>query len=211
LGEYPSSALWFVLHHSCVGWILSSIVTCLSYTSICLLLISYIEVSFTKRRRRGLIISFSQNSQVGKNREPGHYRRAPLLLPLLHLLQQSLDFTRSACRKTVEMIEGEQDLRADTLDKDLEIQSLHSHFWSAIHDENGVGEGGEKGQGRTMTERDDVKANSANRCEMNGGVDVGGGKGGVMKSILTRMSTKSSWKDPGPPPDGGWSGWTQGS
>jgi hypothetical protein len=27
---------------------------------------------------------------------------------------------------------------------------------------------------------------------------------------VTRTSTKSSWKDPGPPPDGGWEGWTQG-
>jgi hypothetical protein len=26
---------------------------------------------------------------------------------------------------------------------------------------------------------------------------------------VTRISTKSSWKDPGPPPDGGLSGWTQ--
>lgn len=26
---------------------------------------------------------------------------------------------------------------------------------------------------------------------------------------ITRISTKSSWKDPGPPPDGGISGWTQ--
>jgi hypothetical protein len=27
--------------------------------------------------------------------------------------------------------------------------------------------------------------------------------------VVTRISTKGSWKDPGPPPDGGLSGWTQ--
>jgi hypothetical protein len=27
--------------------------------------------------------------------------------------------------------------------------------------------------------------------------------------VITRMSTKSSWKDPGPPPDGGLLAWTQ--
>jgi hypothetical protein len=37
-----------------------------------------------------------------------------------------------------------------------------------------------------------------------------GGKENVMGTAATRSSTKSSWKDPGPPPDGGWSGWTQG-
>jgi hypothetical protein len=30
------------------------------------------------------------------------------------------------------------------------------------------------------------------------------------KGAVTRTSTKSSWKDPGPPPDGGLRAWTQG-
>jgi hypothetical protein len=37
-----------------------------------------------------------------------------------------------------------------------------------------------------------------------------GGKGDELGISATRTSTKSSWKDPGPPPDGGWKGWTQG-
>ncbi|RDW73651.1 hypothetical protein BP5796_07093 [Coleophoma crateriformis] len=31
----------------------------------------------------------------------------------------------------------------------------------------------------------------------------------ALKNVLTRTSTKSSWIDPGPPPDGGWRGWLQ--
>lgn len=30
-----------------------------------------------------------------------------------------------------------------------------------------------------------------------------------LAGVVTRMSTKSSWKDPGPPPDGGLTAWTQ--
>lgn len=33
---------------------------------------------------------------------------------------------------------------------------------------------------------------------------------GVLGKILTRLSMKSAWKDPGPPPDGGWNAWVQG-
>jgi len=40
---------------------------------------------------------------------------------------------------------------------------------------------------------------------------TGNGKGkGVMGKVMSRISTRSSWKDPGPPPDGGWAAWTQG-
>lgn len=31
-----------------------------------------------------------------------------------------------------------------------------------------------------------------------------------LAAVLSRMSTKSSWKDPGPPPDGGTKAWMQG-
>lgn len=34
-------------------------------------------------------------------------------------------------------------------------------------------------------------------------------KSNVAKRILTRISTKSSWVDPGPPPDGGFKAWLQ--
>jgi hypothetical protein len=37
-----------------------------------------------------------------------------------------------------------------------------------------------------------------------------GGKENALETGVTRISTKSSWKDPGPPPDGGWKGWIQG-
>jgi hypothetical protein len=33
---------------------------------------------------------------------------------------------------------------------------------------------------------------------------------GVLGGVVTRTSTKSSWKDPGPPPDGGTTAWLQG-
>lgn len=32
----------------------------------------------------------------------------------------------------------------------------------------------------------------------------------LIKKVLSKISTKSSWKDPGPPPDGGRRAWTQG-
>ena len=55
-----------------------------------------------------------------------------------------------------------------------------------------------------MTERGDIEVlqfaeNDVMRDEESG-----------KKDAITRTSTKSSWKDPGPPPDGGWIGWSQG-
>lgn len=60
-----------------------------------------------------------------------------------------------------------------------------------------------------MTDKGDIEAypdgvNDPQNEEWSGGCE--GGKDGT----VTRTSTKSSWKDPGPPPDGGWVGWTQG-
>ena len=34
---------------------------------------------------------------------------------------------------------------------------------------------------------------------------------GALGTVLSRISTRASCKDPGPPPDGGWVAWTQGS
>ena len=39
----------------------------------------------------------------------------------------------------------------------------------------------------------------------------GRGEGSVLGTGVTKTSTKSSWKDPGPPPDGGLVAWTQGA
>ncbi|EHK97720.1 putative Riboflavin transporter MCH5 [Glarea lozoyensis 74030] len=40
--------------------------------------------------------------------------------------------------------------------------------------------------------------------------EMGSGKGkGVLDGVVTRTSTKASWKDPGPPPDGGMGAWLQ--
>lgn len=36
-------------------------------------------------------------------------------------------------------------------------------------------------------------------------------KGRGLAGVLSRMNTKSSWKDPGPPPDGGKAAWMQGA
>jgi hypothetical protein len=89
----------------------------------------------------------------------------------------------------------------DTFDKDDEIPSMHSSLHSnSIRDE-------EDGRGvMTMTEKGDIEAYPDGINEPQNEEWNGNGKAGS----VTRTSTKSSWKDPGPPPDGGWSGWTQG-
>lgn len=87
----------------------------------------------------------------------------------------------------------------EALDKDIEIQTLHSDS----HDSE------------IIEEVDDASNQES---------DVESGKGQIQKinssekegfrneklEAVTRTSTKSSWKDPGPPPDGGLVGWTQG-
>jgi hypothetical protein len=88
-----------------------------------------------------------------------------------------------------------QDPSPDRLDKDVEIQTIHSES-----DDNG--EGGEESSGKdekflSMTAKGDIEA-----------YPVGSNEG--KEAPVTRTSTKSSWKDPGPPPDGGAGAWTQG-
>ena len=53
-------------------------------------------------------------------------------------------------------------------------------------------------------DEEDIDENDPHGNEYGGRIDEGMGADAV-----TRTSTKSSW-NPGPPPDGGWSGWTQG-
>jgi hypothetical protein len=88
----------------------------------------------------------------------------------------------------------------DTFDKDVEIQSIHSSSHSdSIRDEE------YERRVMTMTEKGDIEAYPGGVNEPQNEEWNGSGIG-----PMARASTKSSWKDPGPPPDGGWSGWTQG-
>jgi hypothetical protein len=87
---------------------------------------------------------------------------------------------------------------ADSVSKDLEVQSLPSS--SSDHNVHDMEEKG----GRTMTEKGDIEAYPDGLNDPQN--QVWSGKEGT----VTRTNTKSSWKDPGPPPDGGLSGWTQG-
>lgn len=59
---------------------------------------------------------------------------------------------------------------------------------------------------RSDLERAETKEVDIEAC--NGEVK---GKGkGVLGNVLSHISTKSSWRDPGPPPDGGLNAWVQG-
>lgn len=87
---------------------------------------------------------------------------------------------------------------ADGFNKDVEIQSVHSTDLSALPE---VGYGPKP---QLMAEKGDIEAcpvaiNQPQDVEFNG------------KGPVTRMSTKSSARDPGPPPDGGWTAWSQGT
>jgi len=87
-----------------------------------------------------------------------------------------------------------QSLREDAIDKDLEVQSLHLSSTDVETEE----------KGDALTRKDDIEAYPV--------VDETQGEGQKQKDgAVTRTSTKSSWKDPGPPPDGGKEAWIQGS
>jgi hypothetical protein len=83
------------------------------------------------------------------------------------------------------------------INKDLEIEEPHSSS-SSSHSEDL-----EKGP-RDVTERGDIEVLQFD------GNDVMRDEESGKKDAITRTSTKSSWRDPGPPPDGGWVGWSQG-
>jgi len=85
-------------------------------------------------------------------------------------------------------------------DVDKEIQSLHSSTSTSSHQDVDV----EKQD--TDEESDRIELESTTSVRGAGSVK---GKG-VLGKVMSRISTKSSWKDPGPPPDGGVVGWTQG-
>jgi hypothetical protein len=91
---------------------------------------------------------------------------------------------------------------SDTFSKDIEVQSIPSE--SIEHDDSDI-DPPTRREILCMTEKGDIEAypdgvNDPQNEEWSGGKE----------GAVTRTSTKSSWKDPGPPPDGGWVGWTQG-
>jgi hypothetical protein len=90
--------------------------------------------------------------------------------------------------------------REDENNKDLEVQSVH--FSSTDIEDNDKFRDDEKGG--PLREGDDIETYpvvNETREEENRQKD----------GAVTRTSTKSSWKDPGPPPDGGRKAWIQGS
>jgi hypothetical protein len=104
------------------------------------------------------------------------------------------------------MGEQAEDLSAEGFDKDVEIQSIHSSSQSSNHDRGvGVGRDGDVGKGSRSREMEKGDIEGVNEFQN----ELGAGKV-KEKGKVTRTSTRGSWKDPGPPPDGGWTGWTQG-
>ena len=94
-------------------------------------------------------------------------------------------------------ISGTQDPSADTLERGVEIQTINSES----DDEGGQGESSAKDDRfLSLTEKGDIEAYRIPNNELCG----------KKETAVTRTSTKSSWKDPGPPPDGGMSAWAQG-
>ena len=100
----------------------------------------------------------------------------------------------------------DQNSDADTFDKEVEVQSAHTN--SSAHIEADIEEKNSRRDGRfmTMTEKGDIEAYPDGVNDPQNEPYSASAKDGA----VTRTSTKSSWKDPGPPPDGGWIGWTQG-
>lgn len=100
------------------------------------------------------------------------------------------------------------EVSADSLDKDVEIHSLHSPSSTTIHSQDGERDV-EKGDVGSVPETQDIEEYpESNVCYGEEGDRKR--KGRNLTNVISRIGTKSSWKDPGPPPDGGWSGWTQG-
>jgi len=88
---------------------------------------------------------------------------------------------------------------------------MHSHSTDDSHDIADI-EAGPRHE--TLTQKGDIEAypDGANagpegmwRAET-----AKSNRGGRLGGIMSRLSTKSSWIDPGPPPDGGRKAWIQG-
>lgn len=96
---------------------------------------------------------------------------------------------------------------SSTISKTPSIQSVHSH--STLEPDVEASEE-RHFEPLSMTEKGDIEvypdgANYPQNEKWDGAENVLAKEGTV-----TRTSTKSSWKDPGPPPDGGLMAWTQG-
>jgi hypothetical protein len=101
------------------------------------------------------------------------------------------------------------------VEKEDEAPSVHSISASSITDQthgdsDGESEAAAGGLGSpsrvlTMTERGDIEVYPVASNDPQNEKYTG------RRSLraITRTSTKSSWKDPGPPPDGGLKAWTQ--
>lgn len=94
---------------------------------------------------------------------------------------------------------------------EVERHSIHSHTTYDTHD---IADDPTRPQDQTMTQKGDIEAypDGANaRPEGMWRTETAkSNRGGRIGAIMSRMSTKSSWIDPGPPPDGGRKAWTQG-
>ncbi|KAG0647081.1 Aspyridones efflux apdF [Hyphodiscus hymeniophilus] len=100
-------------------------------------------------------------------------------------------------------LQGAQSSSATSFEKDLEIQS-HSPRSSSTQRQSDISKGEKAEEIDVEAEPDEFDEN-----DPHAGGYAGPGDGSALGTRATRTSTKSSWKDPGPPPDGGWIGWTQ--
>ena len=97
------------------------------------------------------------------------------------------------------------------MDRDLELQSIDSESDIDSLEIADIEEGRRE---KTMTEKGDIEAypdginQPQNQVWIAESAPEKDGRG--LAGVLSRMSTKSSWKDPGPPPDGGTKAWMQG-
>ncbi len=92
-----------------------------------------------------------------------------------------------------------QDSSSEAFEKDVEIHALNS---DARHN-SGEDTEGEEGK-IERREGGLIAAGEEPDSEKNAGHREGG-------EVIARTSTRGTWKDPGPPPDGGMVGWTQGT
>lgn len=91
---------------------------------------------------------------------------------------------------------------------DLERQSIHSESSIGSHEIADIQTGPKD---KTLTDRGDVEAYPTAAAEGMWRTETAkSNRGGRLGGIMSRLSTKSSWIDPGPPPDGGKQAWIQG-
>jgi len=94
---------------------------------------------------------------------------------------------------------------------EVERHSLHSHSTEDSYDIAGLEA---RTRTETLTQKGDIEAYpvgaNAGSEEIWRIETAKSNRDGRLGRIITRLSTKSSWVDPGPPPDGGRRAWTQG-